>query len=340
MPKEFVHDTPAATVRLIESLGDWKTHKTLCKAAHQMAELLRIGVKATMYEESLEQQLDILWMGGATGEDLHNREPGLGLFWHLDAAARMSWEKKAKDLNLSSRIFLTGYFAPISPLWSPDSSFRLASGAEILFSHGKPTADLITQLISRCTTWTARYDELNTLLGYVACPIQQYAADLAGTSILDLALSMVLLVAAWAIPAGRILDIAQTSPSACAHLLPAVALICRGEQVSAPIDKLLDIFEAFKVRFRNRTARKLSVWLFLTSLHDFVNLQQMEERVLKDEDELPLNEIEARDHTADAYLTLLEGAVARLGAAAVWVRTEWRIDFAQVARCNVRRWEG
>ena len=73
-----------------------------------------------------------------------------------------------------------------STYWTHDA-FRLQTGSSVLFQHGKPTSNLIDQVIRRCLSWTLRYEELDQLLWCVIRPIQKFWPDIAGTRLLDLA---------------------------------------------------------------------------------------------------------------------------------------------------------
>ncbi|KAJ7793192.1 hypothetical protein B0H14DRAFT_151100 [Mycena olivaceomarginata] len=99
-----------------------------------------------------------------------------GLFPHLQHFTR------------SQNTALLDLFA--STVWGPRDEYRLETGTSILFAHGKPTPDLLDQLIGRCLSWTRSYSELDKLLACVALPIQKHWPEIAGTRILDLALVM------------------------------------------------------------------------------------------------------------------------------------------------------
>lgn len=86
----------------------------------------------------------------------------------------------------------------LSKHWSPEGAVRpvftkpgeiqflLKGGTTALFGHGKPSQNLLVQLVGRCMGWSFRpYDELFTLFEYVAVPIQRHWPEIAGTRILD-----------------------------------------------------------------------------------------------------------------------------------------------------------
>ncbi|KAJ7450168.1 hypothetical protein FB451DRAFT_1286330, partial [Mycena latifolia] len=300
---------------------DWKTHKVQCNAAtgsapaqvgssSQLNQLLRIGAKYSIYDESMALGLDPTLISGASGADFYDEKDGAGQFWQLEAPAREQWEAKADVHNRKSQRFWTTYLDPISTdrkwidscarrcppratpqqrqhdvnanilaglfphlrkftpaqntalldlftsrVWSAGGTFRLETGAGILFAHGRPSADLIDQLVGRCLSWTRPYSELSKLLEFVALPIQKHWADIAGTRILDLALAMLSPgrpgpPGGRTVPGDKILQIAETSPVACKHLLPVVMSMCRARMIGDPASKLLDLLEAFGVAIR------------------------------------------------------------------------------------------
>ncbi|KAJ6501756.1 hypothetical protein DFH09DRAFT_273631 [Mycena vulgaris] len=107
---------------------------------------------------------------------------------------------------------------------------------------------LITELIRRCFDSECPNSEPDTC---VALPIQKHAPEMAGTRILDLAVFLVLLPAHHKRPilGDRILEIAETSPTACKHLFPFVSSICHTRVLRNPALRLLGHIEDFGVTF-------------------------------------------------------------------------------------------
>ncbi|KAJ7887420.1 hypothetical protein B0H13DRAFT_1888828 [Mycena leptocephala] len=127
-----------------------------------------------------------------------------------------------------------------------DDTFRIAAGASVLFSFGEPSADLIDQLVQRCLSPTRSSIVLKNLFEYVAFPIQKHWAHLAGTRILDLALAVLCPKRQGGSVPGH--EICQISPTACAHLLPAVLAMCIGGTggLSKPAFTFLDLLLGFR----------------------------------------------------------------------------------------------
>ncbi|KAJ7088280.1 hypothetical protein C8R44DRAFT_819377 [Mycena epipterygia] len=205
-----------------------------------------------------------------------------------------------------------------STFWRPHDGFRLNIGAGILFPHGKPTPDLIDQLIGRCLSWTRPYAELDTLLACVAVPIQKHWPDVAGTRILDLALVMLSPgrpgpPGGRTVPGDKILELAETSPAACAHLLPVVIMMCRARMISAPALKLLGLFESFGVKIRGVRTTVLP-WLMMEFVGDDDSTARLQQ-LLKDETDgaLARFNIEARDYSVAKLTELNQAAMQRLG---------------------------
>ncbi|KAF7344010.1 MYND-type domain-containing protein [Mycena venus] len=171
-----------------------------------------------------------------------------------------------------------------SSVWRPGDMFRLETGTDILFAHGKPTQNLIDQLVGRCLSWTRPYSELDKLLVDVALPIQKHWPDIAGTCILDLALVMLSPgrpgpAGGRTIPGDKILQIARTSPAA------------------EPGTKLLDVFESFGVKIRGEGTSVLP-WLMMEFIGNDRNTKRLQ-RLLKDENEGRLARfgIDAKDYS-------------------------------------------
>ncbi|KAJ7799910.1 hypothetical protein B0H14DRAFT_2901664 [Mycena olivaceomarginata] len=181
------------------------------------------------------------------------------------------------------------------------STFRLETGTSILFAHGKPTPDLLDQLIGRCLSWTRPYSELDKLLACVALPIQKHWPEIAGTRILDLALVMLSPGrpgpdGGRTVPGDKILEIAETSPAACKLLLPVIMNMCRGRMISSPATRLLGLFVSFG---------------FIGDDNSTENLQ----RLLKDEKEgrLARFDVKARDYSLAELREMNRVALDRLG---------------------------
>ncbi|KAF8173176.1 hypothetical protein K438DRAFT_1772276 [Mycena galopus ATCC 62051] len=125
-------------------------------------------------------------------------------------------------------IILDKHWSPegaVLPVWTMPGAiqFRLKEGTTLLFGHGKPSENLLVQLVGRCMGWSVRpYDELFTLFEYVAFPIQQHWPDIAGTRILDTIALIYLMSAGKPVPYDKVFQLAATSPMACKHLLPVV----------------------------------------------------------------------------------------------------------------------
>ncbi|KAL0573582.1 hypothetical protein V5O48_008378 [Marasmius crinis-equi] len=129
-----------------------------------------------------------------------------------------------------------------------DIGFSLSTGFKVLFAYGKPTDDLIDQLVHRCQSPTCSYIHFESYLSDIAYPIQKYWPAIAGKRILDVCF-LALLRPRRNLPAGiatkkeipeekifEVIDlslacdpldahlrqIAGTSPEACRHLLPAL----------------------------------------------------------------------------------------------------------------------
>ena len=95
-----------------------------------------------------------------------------------------------------------------SPVWCPDGAFRLGNSTAILFGLGKPSEDLITQMLGRCMNWTAPpYAVIDTLFTYVAFPIQRFWAAIPGTRILDTVLAAYLISGGRPFPVDTILKV-------------------------------------------------------------------------------------------------------------------------------------
>ncbi|KAJ7123374.1 hypothetical protein C8R44DRAFT_875580 [Mycena epipterygia] len=201
-----------------------------------------------------------------------------------------------------------------SSVWCPDGVFRLGNATEILFGHGQPSEDLITQLLARCIgSVPPPYMQVNMLLEYVALPIQTYWPTIAGTRILDTALSMFHFPDEPPVPVDKIYLIANTSPEACKHLLPAVTTICMHGLIEDAGTALLDLFEAFGVTFAEGGRQEVFLWLFLEcTVHDSTNKEGLEKFLARRGKGAPLV-IEAKEYSTEEYRELVRAAQGRLG---------------------------
>ncbi|KAJ7915257.1 hypothetical protein B0H13DRAFT_1872215 [Mycena leptocephala] len=142
--------------------------------------------------------------------------------------------------------------------WTRDEGFLLAEGGATLFAHGKPTIDLIDQLVLR---------QLDAPPACVVPPIQKHWSAIAKMRILDLALVALNPwrpgppIAARPALAGSILEIAGTSPAAYKYLFFAVVEICCTNLVARPAYKLLDIMIALGVYVGDNA--DVFAWLFV-----------------------------------------------------------------------------
>ncbi|KAJ6556317.1 hypothetical protein B0H19DRAFT_1152381 [Mycena capillaripes] len=203
-------------------------------------------------------------------------------------------------------------------VWNRDKSFRLQTGTNILFAHGQPTTDLIDQLIARCLSWTRPYTQLDKLLCCVALLIQKHWADIAGTRILDLVLVMLSPgrpgpAGGRTVPGDKILEIAQTSPAACKHLLPVLLMMFRFNMIDDPAQRLLDLCESFGITIRGQGTDVLP-WLLVEFLGDNHSTERLK-RHLRDETEGRLERfgIETRDYSATELQDMNKAAMERLG---------------------------
>ncbi|KAJ7764010.1 hypothetical protein DFH07DRAFT_956279 [Mycena maculata] len=343
-----------------------------------MQQLVNVGAKYTIYDESMALGLDPSLISGASGAEFYEEKDGSGKFWRLDASVREQWEAKAAarlrattlsvmltttissigrewvyivlDAVLNVRLpsnnnemwqnqvnanILAGLFPHLRHFTSTqnsalldifanrnryedDGTFRLETGTTILFAHGQPTPDLIDQLIGRCLSWTRPYSELDKLLACVALPIQKHWSDLVGTRLLDVSLALLSpgrpgSPGGRTVPGDKILEIAETSPAACAHLLPVVTMMCRARMISQPASRLLELFDAFGVAIRREDTNVLP-WLMTEFIGDATNTQRLQQ-LLRDETGGRLSRfgISAKDHSLVELKELNRGAMERLG---------------------------
>ncbi|KAJ7774391.1 hypothetical protein B0H14DRAFT_2965324 [Mycena olivaceomarginata] len=205
-----------------------------------------------------------------------------------------------------------------STVWRPRDEFRLETGTSILFAHGKPTPDLLDQLIGRCLSWTRPYSELDKLLACVALPIQKHWPEIAGTRILVLALVMLSPGrpgpdGGRTVPGDKILEIAETSPAACKLLLPVIMNMCRGRMIGSPATRLLGLFVSFGVQVRIEGTAVLP-WLMTEFIGDDNSTGNLQ-RLLKDEEEgrLARFDVKARDYSLAELREMNRVALDRLG---------------------------
>ncbi|KAK6995821.1 MYND-type domain-containing protein [Favolaschia claudopus] len=182
-----------------------------------------------------------------------------------------------------------------SPFWNR-GTFRLENGSGVLFAHGKPTTDLIDQLIGRCLSWTRRFEELDKLVACVALPIQKFWPDIAGTRILDLLFVMLSPgregpPGGRTVPGDKILEVALTSPAACKHLLPVLVLTCRANMIPDPAEKLLDLAESFGVKIKGAADNdSVLPWMMMEFIGDNHNTKRLQ-KLLKEENEGKLDRL-------------------------------------------------
>ncbi|KAJ7133658.1 hypothetical protein C8R43DRAFT_1239436 [Mycena crocata] len=242
--------------------------------------------------------------GNSMWQDQVNANILAGLFPHL------------RKFTPAQNTALLDIFA--NRFWCNRNGFRLETGAGILFAHGKPTTNLLDQLIGRCLSWTRPYDELDALLSSVALPMQKHWPDIVGSRILDLAFAMLSPgrpspAGGRTVPGDKILQIAETSPAACKHLLPVVTMMCRANMISNPASQLLDLFESFGVSIRGQHTSVLP-WLMVEFVGDDTNTQRLQ-KLLKDETGGKLDRfgIEAKDFALAELRELNRAAMERLG---------------------------
>ncbi|KAJ7435217.1 hypothetical protein B0H11DRAFT_2114471 [Mycena galericulata] len=376
-------------------IGDWKTHKVQCKvaasrgagvgsgsslrqgSASELQELVRVGAKVTIYDESMALGLDPSLISGASGAEFYEEKDGSENFWRLEAPVREQWEAKAKVHNRKSQRFWMTYLAPLSigrewidiildavlnvrlpshnnamwqdqvnanalsalfphlrhftpaqntalldifasRRWYDDGRFRLETGTTILLAHGQPTMDLIEQLIGRCLSWTRPYSEIDQLLSCAALPIQKHWSEVVGTRILDVALAMLSPgrpgpPGGRTVPGDRILEIAESSPAACKHLLPVIMMMCRARMISNPAARLLGLFDTFGVAIRGEATDVLP-WLMVEFVGDDHNTQRLQQ-LLREEmaGKQARFGIEAKDPSLAELKEMNRAAMERLG---------------------------
>jgi hypothetical protein len=213
-----------------------------------------------------------------------------------------------------------------------DETFRLSLGTDILFGHGKPTSNLVDQLICRCLSWTRRYSELDQLLSCVALPIQKHWPEIAGTRIVDLALVMLSPgrpgpAGGRTVPGDKILEvifsfgvgfhlltqaqIAQTSPAACKHLLPVIMRMCRANMITGAGAKLNDFLTSFGIQLQRS---EMLPWLMMEFMGDEYNTKKLQQLLADEMDgKLAVFGIEARDYSLADLREMNAAAMARLG---------------------------
>ncbi|KAF7309260.1 MYND-type domain-containing protein [Mycena indigotica] len=208
-----------------------------------------------------------------------------------------------------------------SPAWHDDGTFRLETGTTVLFAHGRPTANLIDQLIGRCLSWTRPYSEIDKLLCCVALPIQKCWPDIAGTRILDLAFAMLSPgrpgpAKGRTVPGDKILEIAETSPTACKHLLPVIHIMCRARSppmISHPDNRILELCESFGISLRDDESG-LTAQLARDFRFCAASTSRMERLVLEGRaGELDKYGISIKDHSLAELRQMNKEAMDRLG---------------------------
>ncbi|KAJ7639987.1 hypothetical protein DFH06DRAFT_1137983 [Mycena polygramma] len=198
-----------------------------------------------------------------------------------------------------------------SPVLTETGDLRM-NAARIIFGHGEPNKDLIAQLIHRCIGWAPRTYE--ALIACVALPIQKNWPDVAGNDILDAALASYLLAVGKAVPYDWILKIAETSPVACKHLLPAVVSMCKNGQIQNPGVALLRLFEALGVTIsRSRPGSELLLFVMALCTHSPDVDKEHMLKVLQQQGTAAPLAIEARMYSKEELVDLMMALVERLG---------------------------
>ncbi|KAJ7486618.1 hypothetical protein FB451DRAFT_1362929 [Mycena latifolia] len=240
----------------------------------ELKQLLRVGLKSTIHADSLALGLDPDLISGASTDP--------------------KWIDVVLDTVLNRRL------PEEDPLWE----------AQV---HGTPNDDLITQLLRRCMGWTSPpYAQVDTLLRYVAFPIQRYSPNTAGMRILDTALAAYILSGSRSFPVDSILKLAITSPAAFKHLLPAVMLICKKRLVTQPAQKLV-VLDMFSVSFvcPHPKFRELFLWLFIECMRDAAQFERLK-RCLELADG-GLFGIKVKEYSSSEYQEMIFAALERLG---------------------------
>ncbi|KAJ7263939.1 hypothetical protein C8J57DRAFT_1333198 [Mycena rebaudengoi] len=320
--------------------------------ARQLNELLRIGAQYTIYQETTALGLDPSLITGATGADFYRENDDSENFWRLwmDYLSPITVDKVWIDVVLDAILhvrlpsnnhdpwqdqvnanILAGLYPHLhkftarqnttlldifaSHFWC-DETFRLSLGTDILFGHGKPTSNLVDQLIRRCLSWTRRYSELDQLLSCVALPIQKHWPEIAGTRIVDLALVMLSPgrpgpAGGRTVPGDKILEIAQTSPAACKHLLPVIMRMCRANMITGAGAKLNDFLTSFGIQLQRS---EMLPWLMMEFMGDEYNTKKLQQLLADEMDgKLAVFGIEARDYSLADLREMNAAAMARLG---------------------------
>ncbi|KAJ7652707.1 hypothetical protein DFH06DRAFT_1205475 [Mycena polygramma] len=205
-----------------------------------------------------------------------------------------------------------------SRVWNGGDDFRLQTGTNILFGHGQPTLNLIEQLIGRCLSWTRPYSEIDQLIGCVALPIQKHWPELAGTRILDLVFAMLTPgrpgpASGRTVPGDKILEIAETSPAACKHLLPAVMMMFKRNMIGHPASSALSLCESFGIALRGRDSDVLP-WLMVEFIGDDHSTTRLQKH-LADENagKLARFGLEIQEYSLAELQELNKAAMERLG---------------------------
>ncbi|KAJ7860502.1 hypothetical protein B0H13DRAFT_1900954 [Mycena leptocephala] len=170
-------------------------------------------------------------------------------------------------------IILAAHWTPedsIPPLWHRpgDVRFRLSGGTGLLFGFGRPSDDLIAQLVDRCMGWAFRpYDELFTLFQYVALPMQIHWPDIAGTRILDTIMLVYFMSMGRPVPYDMVFQLAITSPAAGKHLLPIIVSICMKEADLQAVQGLLSVCDAYGATFERKKTVPLLLLIIAVHVH-------------------------------------------------------------------------
>ncbi|KAJ7915621.1 hypothetical protein B0H13DRAFT_2324183 [Mycena leptocephala] len=170
-------------------------------------------------------------------------------------------------------IILAAHWTPedsIPPLWHGpgDVKFRLSGGTGLLFGFGKPSDDLIAQLVGRCMGWAFRpYDELFTLFQYVALPMQIHWPDIVGTRILDTIMLVYFMSMGRPVPYDKVYQLAITSPAAGKHLLPIFVSICMKEADLQAVQGLLSVCDAYGATFERKKTVPLLLLIIAVHVH-------------------------------------------------------------------------
>ncbi|KAJ6496178.1 hypothetical protein C8R45DRAFT_1094433 [Mycena sanguinolenta] len=209
-------------------------------------------------------------------------------------------------------IILAAHWSPegsIPPLWhgSGDVRFRLSDGTDFLFSFGKPSDDLIAQLVGRCMGWAFRpYDELFTLFQYVALSMQIHWPDIAGTRILDTIMLVYFMSMGRPVPYDKVFQ-----ANICSQLSsPFQHTKARDLQA---IQVLLSVCDAYGATFEPKKTTPLLLLIFAVyvNLKPDVDIIERMKPILR-RDGGPYK-IEVAELETEELMELMMGAMERLG---------------------------